>query len=59
MPSEAKELEKVQKEQERDLEELLADTMRQEWPRNAAIWIGVVLGSLVVILLLLVLVTGG
>ena len=59
MPSEAKELEREEREQEAELETLLADAMREAWPRNAAIWIGVVAGSLVVILVVLVVVSGG
>jgi hypothetical protein len=59
MPSEAKELEKEERELQRELDELLAVTIRKEWPRNAAIWVGVVVGSFAVILGVLVLLTGG
>jgi hypothetical protein len=59
MPSEAKELEKEEQDLQHDLDELLADTIRQEWPRNAAIWLGVVVGSFAVIIVVLLLVTGG
>jgi hypothetical protein len=59
MPSQAKQLEKEEQELQQDLDELLADTMRQEWAKNAAIWLGVVLGSFVVILLVLMAISGG
>jgi hypothetical protein len=59
MPSEAKDLEKEERDLQHDLDELLADTIRQEWPRNAAIWLGVVTGSFAVIIGVLVLLTGG
>jgi hypothetical protein len=59
MASPAKELEKEEKDLQKDLDELLADTLKQEWPLNAAIWLGVVLGSLLVILLLMMAITGG
>jgi hypothetical protein len=59
MPSEAKDLEKEERDLQHELDELLADTIRQEWPRNAAIWLGVVIGSFAVNIGVLVLLTGG
>jgi hypothetical protein len=59
MPSEAKDLEREEQGLQRDLDELLADSIRKEWPRNAAIWLGVVIGSFAVIIVVLVVVTGG
>jgi hypothetical protein len=57
--SQAKQLEKEEQELQNDLDELLADTMKREWAKNAAIWLGVVLGSFAIILLLLVAISGG
>lgn len=59
MASKAKELEKAEKELQKDLDELIADTMQQEWPKNTGIWLGVVLGSLALILLVLIVISGG
>jgi hypothetical protein len=59
MAGDAKQLEKEERELQGDLDELIEDTIRQEAPKNAAIWLGAVLGSFVVVLAMLWLVTGG
>jgi hypothetical protein len=59
VPSVAKAVEEEERELQRDLDELLADTIRREWARNVAIWLGVVIGSFAVIILVLIMVTGG
>ena len=59
MPRVAKAVEEEEQALQRDLDELLADTIRREWARNAAIWLGVVIGSFAVIIIVLLLVTGG
>lgn len=59
MPGDAKELEKEERDLQSELDELLEDTIRQAAPRNAAIWLGVVLGSFALVLVLLWIVTGG
>jgi hypothetical protein len=59
VPRVAKAVEEEERALQRDLDELLADTIRREWARNAAIWLGVVIGSFAVIILVLIVVTGG
>jgi hypothetical protein len=59
MAGDAKQLEEEERELQGDLDELIEDTIRREAPKNAAIWLGVVLGSFVVVLAMLWLVTGG
>jgi hypothetical protein len=51
----AKELEKAQREREADLQATIEDTIRRSGPGNTLYWVGVVLGSFLLNLLLLVL----
>jgi hypothetical protein len=55
----ATELEKVRREQQVQLDELIAEELGRAWLRNALIWIGVVGGSGIVVIGVLVAVTGG
>lgn len=54
-----KELEAQRQEVEEALNGTLEDTIRHAGPANALAWLGVALGSFLINLLLLVLVTGG
>jgi hypothetical protein len=56
---EADEMERIRREQEAELTKLIAADIREAWVQNTLIWIGVVGGSLLVVLGLLVFVTGG
>ncbi len=51
----AKEQKKRQQEREADLQKTIEDTIRQSGPTNTLYWAGVVLGSFLLNLLLLVL----
>jgi hypothetical protein len=51
----AKELEKRQREREVDLQATIEDTIRRSGPTNSLYWVGVVVGSFLLNLLLLVL----
>jgi hypothetical protein len=55
----AAEREERQRQLEQDLDRILGDTMRRGWRLNTTWWIGVVGGSFLLILLILVAVSGG
>jgi hypothetical protein len=55
--TDAERVEREDRELREDLEQLIADTMRAEWAKNTVIWLGVVLGSMAIVLGVLQLVT--
>ena len=55
--TDAERVKREDRELREDLERLIADTMRDEWAKNTAIWLGVVLGSMAIVLGILQLVT--
>ena len=55
----AKEMEKYRQETQKALDETIEDTIRQAAIPNSLAWVGVVVGSFVLNLLLLVIVSGG
>ena len=58
MGDDADELERVRRRQEEHLNELITHDIREAWLRNTLIWIGVVGGSLLAVIGLMILVTG-
>lgn len=54
-----KDLDQERKDLQQSLDETLEATIREEWPRNSLVWLGVTLGAFALNLLVLVLVTGG
>ena len=57
--TDADRVEREERELQAELDRLIVDKMRAEWAKNTVIWLGVVLGSMVVVLGVLQLVTGG
>jgi hypothetical protein len=57
--TDAQQVEREERELQEELERLIADTMRAEWAKNTVIWLGVVLGSMAIVLAVLLVVTGG
>ena len=55
--TDAQQVEREERELQEELERLIIDTMRAEWAKNTVIWLGVVLGSMAIVLGVLQLVT--
>jgi hypothetical protein len=55
--TDADRVEREERELREELERLIVDKMRAEWAKNTAIWLGVVIGSMAIVLGVLQLVT--